>query len=255
MTQQQPLSVGTWNVRWDNPGDGEHRWEARRERLANQVSAWAPDVLGLQEPYRPQLDYLLRTLPEYEAVGVGRGDGVDAGEFCAILYRRDRFRADGGGTFWLSEEPETAGSMAWGARHPRICTWVRLVERGTGASFSLYNVHLDHESQTAREKGIETLLERLPRSGPVVVVGDFNATPDNPAVVRVGAASPALTSALAADAEGTFHGFTGVAPDGPIDYVFTSPEWQIVSARVRPGNGARPFPSDHFPVSAVLQLR
>ena len=259
MTLEKPLSVGTWNVRWDNPGDGEHRWELRRTRLAALLGTWSPDVLGLQEPYRHQLEYLLRTLPDYESVGIGRDDGAAAGEFCAILYRRDRFQATASGTFWLSEEPETPGSRAWGARHPRICTWASLIERGTGASFSLYNLHLDHESQTAREKGLELLLERIERravAGPVIVLGDFNATPDNSAVLRVGAAtSPALESALPADSEGTFHGFTGEAPDGPIDYVFYSPEWQVLSARVLHGDGASPFPSDHFPVSAVLQLR
>lgn len=255
MTLQQPLSVGTWNVRWDNPGDGEHLWELRRTRLAALLREWSPDVLGLQEPYRHQLDYLLRALPDYESVGVGRDDGANAGEFCAILYRRDRFRAGGGGTFWLSEEPGAPGSRAWGARHPRICTWVTLIEHSTGAMFSLYNVHLDHEAQTAREKGVELFLERIAQSGPVLVLGDFNATPDNPAVIRVSeATSPALKSVFGEAPEGTFHGFTGEAPDGPIDHVFYSSEWQVLSARVLRGDGARPFPSDHFPVSAVLQL-
>ena len=104
MTLQEPLSVGTFNVRWDNPDDGEHRWERRRERLAALLRGWAPDVLGLQEPYHHQLEFLRRALPEYEAMGVGRNDGVAAGEFCPILYRRSRFRvaADGRGLFTIS---------------------------------------------------------------------------------------------------------------------------------------------------------
>ncbi len=259
MTLQKPLSVGTCNVRWDCPDDGEHRWELRRERLAALLRAWAPDVLGLQEPFRHQLDFLRQALPDYDISGVGRDDGEDAGEHCAILYRRDRFQTAAGSTFWLAEEPETPGSIAWGARHPRICTWVSLTEQDTNAPFFVYNVHLDHESQTAREKGVELLLERIRHragAGPVIVLGDFNAEPDNPAVARLGgAASSPLTSALAAVAGGTFHGFTGEAAGGPIDYVFCSPEWQVLSARVLHGDHARPFPSDHFPISAVLQLR
>ena len=155
MTLLKPLSIGTWNARYDCPDDGEHRWERRRERLAALLRAWAPDVLGLQEPYRHQLDYLRQALPEYEAVGVGRNDGVAAGEHCAIFYRRDRFSVTDTGTFWLSEEPETPGTRAWGARHPRICTWAALVEQNSGAAFSVYDVHLDHESQAARENGIQ----------------------------------------------------------------------------------------------------
>ena len=259
MTLQQPLSVGTCNVRWDNPGDGEHRWERRRERLRDFLRSWAPDVLGLQEPLRPQIDYLRQALPEYDAVGVGRDDGVVAGEFCPILYRRDRFQPTDGGTFWLSEEPNTPGSLAWGARHPRICTWITLVERDTGVSFSMYNLHLDHESQTARENSVALLLERVQQhtvSGPVLVLGDFNAQPDNLAVTRLqSSASPPLKNVLAAAPEGTFHDFTGDALDGPIDYIFHSPDWQVLSAQVLRGDGLRPFLSDHFPVSAVLMGR
>lgn len=255
---QRPLSLGSCNVRWDNPSDGEHRWELRRERLRSLLRSWAPDVLGLQEPLRHQLDYLRQALPEYEAVGVGRDDGAAAGEFCPILYRRDRFQPVAAGTFWLAEEPETPGSLAWGARHPRICTWVTLIERDTDTAFSVYNLHLDHESQTARENGIALLLERIRQrtvSSPVIVIGDFNAEPDNPAVTRL-QESDALTlkNALTAVPEGTFHGFTGEASHGPIDYIFHSPEWQVLSAHVLYGDGLRPFPSDHFPVSAVLLM-
>ena len=257
MSLQKSLSVGTCNVRWDNPDDGEHRWELRRERLLALLRSWAPDVLGLQEPLRHQIHDLRQGLPEYDSVGVGRDDGVEAGEFCPIFYRRDRFQPAAMGTFWLSEEPDTPGSLAWGARHPRICTWATLIERDTSAAFSVYNVHLDHESQTARENGVALLLERIrQRPGPVLVTGDFNAEPDNPAVKRLQAeAAPPLKSALAAAPTGTFHGFTGEASDGPIDYVFYSPEWQALSAGVLRGDSLRPFPSDHFPVSAVLMAR
>jgi len=174
----RPLSAGTCNVRWDNPGDGEHRWELRRERLRTFLRSWTPDVLGLQEPLRHQFHYLRQALPAYDTVGVGREDGVTAGEFCPILYRRDRFQPATAGTFWLSEEPETPGPMAWGARHPRICTWAGLIERDTNISFSVYNLHLDHEAQTARENGVALLLERIRQctvSGPVIVLGDFNS--------------------------------------------------------------------------------
>lgn len=122
----------------------------------------------------------------------------------------------------------------------------------------MYNVHLDHESQTARENGVALLLQRIRHhaaSGPVIVLGDFNAEPNNPAVLWIqGAASPALKNALAAIPEGTFHGFTGEASHGPIDYIFHSPEWQVLSARFLHGDGLHPFPSDHFPVSTVLLM-
>ncbi len=142
----------------------------------------------------------------------------------------------------------------------RLCTWVHLTEREIGASFYLYNVHLDHESQAAREKSAQLLLERIwerPTTDPVIVTGDFNAPPDNPAILRLIATdSPVSQSALAAfpqEAPGTFHGFTGETSGGSIDHIFLSPEWQIVRAQILHGDGQRPFPSDHFPLAATLQ--
>ena len=259
----QSLRVGTFNVRYASSNDGEHHWEQRRERLTALLRSWEPDVLGLQEPLRLQLEDILQALPEYAGVGVGRDDGIAAGEFSPILYRRSRFHLLDSGTFWLSEEPDRPGSRGWGARHARICTWAHLVEHGTEAAFSLYNVHLDHEAQEARERGVEMVLERIRRRAnvaPVILTGDFNAWPDNPAMVRVQQFdSPVSKNALAAakpgDAgAGTFHGFTGQAQESPIDYIFVSPEWRVLEGIVMRGDGLRPFASDHFPVAAILKL-
>ncbi len=254
------LRVGTFNVRWANPGDGENVWEHRRARLLEVLTAWGPDVLGLQEPLLPQLDDIRRALPDYASVAVGRDDGLEAGEFCPIFYRRERFERVGSGTFWFSETPDVPGSQSWGCSHPRICTWVELKERGSGAAFRVYNLHLDHESQEAREQS-GLLLREMLRSfpGPIIVLGDFNAHADNPAVVSLLQPGSRLTqSALSPKQQrepGTFHGFTGTPTEPPIDHVLLSPEWEVVAAEVLYGDGKRPFPSDHFPVAATLRHR
>jgi len=65
-------------------------------------------------------------------IGAGRDDGKTKGEYSAILYRRERFEVEQGGTFWLSDTPEVPGSITWGNACTRICTWARFVERKTG---------------------------------------------------------------------------------------------------------------------------
>jgi len=252
------LRVATFNVRWDAPGD-EYRWDRRRARSVQLLQDWSPDLLGLQEPLHSQLEQIAEALPAYTVLGVGREDGREAGEFCPILYRTARFDLKEGGTFWLSGTPSIPGSADWGNRIPRICTWACLRDRETGVDLSLYNVHLDHESQPAREKGAQLLLDTLRQraiGSPVIVTGDFNAEPGNAAVRRLQAAdSPVPISALnLTSPPGTFHGFTGLASGGPIDYIFLSPEWQVLEASVLVGDGATPFPSDHFPVAATLRL-
>lgn len=257
------LKVGTFNVRGETPVDGAQRWEYRRSRFLDLVRDWSPDLLGLQEPLLPQLTDILHGLPDYDWVGVGRDDGREAGEFCPILYRRERLAVLESGTFWLSETPETPGSMGWGSRHARLCTWAFLSDRRTGMTFFHYNLHLDHESQPARENGASLLRERIRQRSapdPVIVTGDFNASPDNPAIARMRAPdSPVPCDAFLAahpeaESAGTFHGFTGTTLGDRIDYLFVSPSWQVLDARIVCGDGARPFPSDHFPVAATLSV-
>jgi len=260
------LRVGTFNVRWANPDDGQHRWDLRKERLFNLLRGWGPDVLGLQEPLLPQLHALRQAHPDYESVAVGRDDGLEAGEFCPVFYRAARFERLEAGTFWFSETPDTPGSLGWGSRHPRICTWVRLrerenKERENGAAFYVYNLHWDHESQPARENSARLLLNRIharSAADPVIVLGDFNAEADNPAVARlVEPGSPVPISVLSPEQlsqSGTFHGFTGESSETPIDHIFLSPEWEVLDAEVLRGDGKRPFPSDHFPLAATLQI-
>jgi endonuclease/exonuclease/phosphatase family metal-dependent hydrolase len=257
------LHVGTFNIRGDTPVDGPQQWEFRRDRLLQLIRDWSPDLLGLQEPFFPQLTDILRGLPLYDWVGCGRDDGHEQGEFCPILYRRERLAVAESGTFWLSEAPDTAGSKGWGSRYPRICTWARFVDRETGAAFFHYNLHLDHESQSARENGMLLLLERIRLRGSadaVLVTGDFNAGPNNPALALLRApSSPAARDTYLEihkheSSIGTFHGFTGVAREDRIDYIFVSPSWQVFDARILQGDGKRPFPSDHFPVTATLLL-
>ncbi len=254
----EALHIGTFNVRWANPGDGEHQWQHRRARLFELLRGWQPDVLGLQEPRASQLDDLRRALPDYDSVATGRDDGERGGEFCPIFYRCERLEGIGSGTFWFSETPDVPGSQSWGSSHPRICTWAELKERGSGEAFRVYNLHWDHQSQAARENSA-LLLRSVLRTvaGPIVVLGDFNAHGDNPAVAHLlepGSRVPqSALSPTQQQEPGTFHGFTGTPTEPPIDHILLSPEWKVLKAEVMYGDGKRPFTSDHFPLAATLR--
>lgn len=96
----------TYNIRFNNPGDGPNAWPERREFLLGQVRYHRPDIMGTQEGMAEQIDYLDQHLANYDQVGVGRDDGARAGEFCTIFYRKDKFKRLQSGTFWLSPTPE-----------------------------------------------------------------------------------------------------------------------------------------------------
>src|SRR4029078_2751345 len=119
-----------------------------------------PDLIGLQEALRFQIDEILAAVPGYAVSALVRDDGKPAGEMSAILFRTTRFHVAASGTFWFSDTPEVPGSTSWGNRITRISSWARFVDRD-GPGFSHYNLHLDHESQPSREKSTTLLLQRI----------------------------------------------------------------------------------------------
>ena len=268
-----PIRVMSFNIRYGTAPDGENRWENRREFLFDLVRDQAPDLLGIQEALRFQLDELVVAVSGYGEIGVGRDDGRTAGEYAAILYRRSRFEPLESGTFWFSETPEVPGSIDWGNRITRICSWARLRDLDSGRTCYLFNLHLDHQSQPSRERSVELLAQRIndrAHLDPIVVTGDFNAGEENRAIRYLtgslsrasegtanAAPSPMLRDAFRvihpdAIEVGTFNGFEGRTDGEKIDFVLVDRSWQIIDAVIVTTSREGRYPSDHFPVRVVL---
>lgn len=266
--EAETVKVMTFNIRYGTADDGENHWDNRREMVFDLIAGHGADVVGLQEAMDFQIGQLRRALSGYGVVTAGRDDGGQAGEHCTILYRRDRFRVAESGTFWFSNSPWVPGSMHWGNRIPRICTWVRLVERATGNAFYVYNLHLDHQSQVSRFKSAELLARHVAGRNPqdpVVVMGDFNMGLDNPAMLylrRLGypdAPIELLDSwRLLYPGEPdtrTYHGFEGGNDGIKIDHILIEQATEVVDAQIdRTANEQGRYPSDHYPVTATLKL-
>lgn len=256
-----PLRLMSFNLRYANDGDrGPKSWNRRRDTAAAIIRDFRPDVVGLQEALRPQLDDLASRLPDFKEFGVGRDDGRTAGEYAAILVRRNAFEVTASGHFWLSDTPDKPGSMTWGNRIPRICTWVDCRRRSDRLAFSVFNAHFDHQSQPSREKSAAAVVARLrthPAAAPAIFMGDLNATEDNPAITALKAAGLAdawrlLHPDTKPQDAGTFHDFTG-EPAGPrIDYIFSPKAWKPLEASIVRTPTADGWPSDHFPVTAII---
>ncbi len=256
------LNLISFNIRNMRSNDGANGWEHRRDLVCTVVRQHAPDVLAVQEAYQPQVDQMRLALPEYDAISVGREDGDREGEHCTLLILRARFHAERHGTFWFSETPDVPGSRHWTRVHARICTWARLVA-ATGQAFYVYNLHLDHESQPARERSVQLLLNHLRRrqpADPALVMGDFNMGEDNPALAQLlTAETPQLRDTFravhpAAQDVGTFHEFTGQTDGDKIDYILATPEFQPLAAHILHDRWDGRYPSDHFPILAQVRL-
>jgi endonuclease/exonuclease/phosphatase family metal-dependent hydrolase len=264
------LNVMTFNIRYGTAADGADAWPLRRDLALRVMRDFGAEVLGLQEALRFQLDEIAQALPQYGEIGVGRDDGVRAGEYAAILYDRRRLTPLDEGWFWLSDTPDVPGSMTWGNHYPRIVTWTRFADRVRERSFYVFNTHWDHESQLARERGAGLMMERIKARAatedPVLLLGDFNVGSTNPAfqtLLEPLGQSPiagSLTDTFrarypdATERIGTFHAFRGSRQGDKIDAVLASRAWQILDADIVHDSENGRYPSDHFPVTATLVL-
>ncbi|GJI93901.1 endonuclease [Duganella caerulea] len=258
---QLDLNVATYNLRFDNPNDGKNVWPARRDAVRALVRYHEFDLWGTQEGLGNQLKDL-DALGDFARVGAGRDDGRDAGEHSAIFYRSARFALEDHGDFWLSATPEQP-SMGWDARCcKRIATWARLRDKPTGQVFVVLNAHFDHEGVVARRESAQLLLQRgraLAGALPLIVMGDFNSTPDSEAYATIGAAlrdARAISQTPPYGPVATFNDFDVTKPARErIDYIFLSPQWQVLRYAVLTDSVDARYPSDHFPVVTRLRLR
>ncbi|WP_414660969.1 endonuclease/exonuclease/phosphatase family protein [Horticoccus sp. 23ND18S-11] len=260
------VRVMSYNVRNSRAADGENAWPKRLELFFEPIRDFGPDLIGFQEVLADQHDEIARRLTAYSFSGVARDDGVRKGEWSLIGYRKERFSLVKAGDFWLSETPDVIGSKSWDAALTRLCSWVRLRDRITGRELVYANTHFDHKGVIARREASRVLSERLAPIAagvPAILSGDLNINEDNPAyLVLVQPTNPALTRwidtyravhPVRKPDEASFNGFKDVVVGSRIDFIFcTSHFTPTAAAIVRTSRNGR-FPSDHYPVTAVLQ--
>nr|WP_294916906.1 endonuclease/exonuclease/phosphatase family protein [uncultured Neokomagataea sp.] len=257
------LRVMSFNVRYPNPDDGVNVWEKRRDTLVQTVRNFSPDVMGTQEIFVKQADYIVRMLPQYKWFGVDRFGG-HGNEHMGIFYNTRHITLSEHGVFWLSNTPNIPGSIGWGATLPRYVNWGVFEERKggrAGTRFLFLDTHFanrDVEDAPARAHSVRLILEKLPQLAhglPIILVGDFNSAPTDEAhrLMQKGLIDMWENAAHKEGPEGTFHDFTGT-PQVMLDYVMTQgfqARWMKVDTAHR---GAH-YPSDHFPVEAILRMQ
>lgn len=251
------LAVMTFNVRNSRGLDGRHLWWLRRRSTVEAIRRPRPDIVGLQEVRRGQFRYLRSRLVEYEGVGAGRDDGRRRGESCPVLWRRDRVRLEHWEVRWFSDTPRVPGSRGWGNHSPRLVTLAWMAELATGATFGVAVTHLDAASASSRVRSGDALAAWLAEAAevPWIVLGDLNATAEDPAVVVLRAAGwrDALADVPAhGSGAGTSHAFTGRVDGARIDHILVPDSWTVASSQILRDRPLGRLPSDHWPVVAQV---
>lgn len=250
------LKIVTYNLRWDAPEDGIHRFSNRKEEVMDRIHEEKPDVIAFQEMRADMQEWMEPRMPEYFYVGHGR-DGDFNGESIPIAFRKDKFKMRAFECFWLSPTPEIPGSRyAEQGRSLRICNVLTLYSAEDKKSFRVYNVHLDHFSAQARTKGIQLVVDYAEAMNkkeelPTVILGDLNAFPEwddlNPITKN-----PNYTD-VTKHFPRTFHGF--FQRDEKIDYIFVTKEFESKECYLWENREGKPCLSDHFPVCMLAELK
>lgn len=133
--------------------------------------------------------------PTWSYIGVGRDDGVTAGEYSPIIYPTSIFNLLHFETVWLSPTPDVP-SKGWDAGSIRILTIAVLQWKSSGNRIVAGCTHLDNEGGESRRHSVDIILKSLNKvemewrgdvNGklPVMLAGDFNSFPSQEAYLRM----------------------------------------------------------------------
>jgi endonuclease/exonuclease/phosphatase family metal-dependent hydrolase len=258
----QNLKLITYNIRFDNPNDGENAWINRKEFLCAQLAFYEPDIFGIQEALPNQVTDISKALTKFAFVGIAR-DGNGKGESSNIFYKKNKFQLLQQNTFWLSETPEII-SKSWDAALNRICTYALLKDKKNKQIFWVFNTHLDHQGEIARTKGIELILYKIKtlntQNYPVIFMGDFNSEPTEERIINLKTKmidSQEISEEKPFGPSGTFNAFKHNEPVlKKIDYIFLSKESNIKVYKYAVLSDSKDlkYPSDHLPVYVEIRL-
>jgi endonuclease/exonuclease/phosphatase family metal-dependent hydrolase len=144
---------------------------------------------------------------------------------------------------------------------------VRLRDGKTNREFIYLNQHWDHQDEKARAKAAALVRERLTtiaKDLPAIVTGDLNSPEDTKAFKTLVAADDSgrkladsyreLHPERSVD-EVSFNDWKGRTKGSRIDFVLSTPEFMPTAAEINRTSYDGLWPSDHYPVTATLQLK
>lgn len=256
VTRLASVETMSFNIRYGTAEDGTNSWYYRAGAVIEMIKDQAPDVIGMQEVLREQMD-LLKDYLSYKCIGVGRDDGKREGEHMCIFYNPKTVKIQKWGTFWLSETPGKP-SLGWDAACRRTATWALVKAKDSGRLFYFVNTHLDHVGAQARSNGLRLILDRIDAINtggyPVILSGDFNVSPDDATLSPLGGRmQSAREIAFRTDEGATYNAWGHKENESVIDHIYESgfSSCQVFEV-VRKPYMDKKYISDHYPVRATL---
>jgi len=193
--------------------------------------------------------------------------GQGLSEATPIFYRHDEMTLIESGNFWLTETPDVPPGPSTGNRRRRgggrIVTWARFHHLATGRAVYVFNTHLSTRRGQGQIDAVNLILERVgkvPAGSAVIVMGDFNNAGEKNDLWRI-ATSHGLNDAwvMADERRGpalTLRDFGPPENGYPerVDWILVGGPIGVRSIETILHNDGGRYPSDHYPVTARLEV-
>lgn len=257
------IKIMTFNIRCDLVIDFKNRWKHRKDIVFNVINNYDCDIIGLQEVTEDMLKDIKDSISEYNIIGDPRTKKLFVERNDILVSKRHKIREYK--TFWLSDKPDKVGSSIWYSLFPRICT-TAIVDLDNGESVRVCNSHLDCLLPKAREYGMNKLIEFIVAEQkkeelPIVMMGDFNATPNSKLIKKLSQEKVHNKRFVAVQevnkelyTKSTMSMFKGHENGLHIDYIFVSDDIEIQDADIIKYNINGKYPSDHYPLIANIRI-
>jgi endonuclease/exonuclease/phosphatase family metal-dependent hydrolase len=212
------------------------------EQIAALIKVQKADLVALQEVERGTQRTQRRDLPAELAqltgldVRFARNIPYQGGEYGTAVLSRFPIRRVAQHALKMVGQGEQRGVQQ---------VWIDI--HGTEVLF--LNTHLDHRRDPAeRDRSVTEIRDLVAAAGPgpVIVAGDFNATPDSPAIATM---RGFLRDVWTAVGKGPGYTIPVRQPNRRIDYIWVSRHFTPDRMEVLTSEA-----SDHLPISALLTL-
>jgi endonuclease/exonuclease/phosphatase family metal-dependent hydrolase len=255
------FSVLSLNLRFGLADDGPNSWPFRQKAYPGLLEQYKTDFICFQEANGFQIDFLVDLLPDYEFIGQ-RENPPEFWQSDVIFYHRS-WTCDEKEHFFLSDTPDTPSKFK-DSRWPRQCTLGCF--QFENRNLICINTHFDFDSKV-QVKSASLILDRLskyPEDTPVILTGDFNADPSSDCYgvftggksdTREACGTHPFQNVFSRPFPGTFHGFTGKAEGGHIDWILYKGPVLLSKSVIIQADFEGRFPSDHFPIKAEFEFK
>ena len=277
------MNVASFNVGFCRMAKDIPVWEARRDFIMPLVKYHNFDIVGMQEPFSFQIDYLLKADSDYAVAGEIVRDlsyddipkfvpkGIDnARRMCKnmnnpIFYKREKFDLlDYGKFYFASNQSEIELGFGKSFDAIRSCIWAKFREKKTQHTFYVFNLHLCvGKFKQYHKPAIELLMKKINEiagNSTFFIMGDFNETFSDEASIFL------RNSGLVNDArqvakfrygtrKGTYNDYTlNSTGNDPIDFIYTSKNISVNKFATITDHYDGIAISDHYPIVAEVEF-